>query len=239
MVKIKNVPKSLKCKINTTIFLDTGFPKGGGGGGGAGRFGKNSQKKSFFFFESVPNRFFTVFFMTSLIKCLKGQVSVFCWACQRGIVKNNNWKSGRNWLRLVIFTRAHLSQSRFLMLDLGKPVMNETIHLWNCQAFQVSVCRLNQVGSHYLPSARIVASFCEILYLHLICTGQLSTSPIQGERRSDGKKEQICNFQMNLHLNVNTPRPLPQWAKSHTHTLTLYTVHHARKYNQLSDQQQI
>ena len=48
-MKVKNVPKSLKCKINTKKFLDKGFPKGGGP-----TFGKNSQIMSLFFFESVP-----------------------------------------------------------------------------------------------------------------------------------------------------------------------------------------
>ena len=51
LVKTKNVPKGLKCKINTKKILDKGFPKGGGGGP---TFGKNSQIISFFF-ESVPN----------------------------------------------------------------------------------------------------------------------------------------------------------------------------------------
>ena len=52
-------------------------------------------------------------------------------------------------------------------------------------------------GSHYLHLPGIVPSFCEILYLHLICT-QLSTSPIR-RRRTDRKGEQICNFQMNKY----------------------------------------
>ena len=52
-------------------------------------------------------------------------------------------------------------------------------------------------GSHYLHLPGIVPSFCEILYLHLICT-QLSTSPIR-RRRSDRKGKQICNFQMNKY----------------------------------------
>ena len=49
-MKIKNVPKSLKCKINTKFFLDKWFPKGGG----SPTFGKNSQIMSYFFSESVP-----------------------------------------------------------------------------------------------------------------------------------------------------------------------------------------
>ena len=52
MLKTKNVPKVLKCKINTkNFFLIRGSQKGGGGP----TFGKNSQIISFFFFESVPN----------------------------------------------------------------------------------------------------------------------------------------------------------------------------------------
>ena len=50
LVKIKNVPKGLKCKKNTfKLVLDKGFPKGGGP-----TFGKNSQIMSYFFSESVP-----------------------------------------------------------------------------------------------------------------------------------------------------------------------------------------
>ena len=41
LVKTKNVPKGLKCKINDNIFfLNNGFPKGGDGGP---PLGKNSQ----------------------------------------------------------------------------------------------------------------------------------------------------------------------------------------------------
>ena len=39
LVKTKNVPKGLKCKINYIFFLNKGFLKGGGGP----PFGKNSQ----------------------------------------------------------------------------------------------------------------------------------------------------------------------------------------------------
>ena len=53
MLKTKNVPKVLKCKINTKIFFwIRGSQKGGGGGDPT--FGKNSRIISFFF-ESVPN----------------------------------------------------------------------------------------------------------------------------------------------------------------------------------------
>ena len=31
LVKTKNVPKGIKCKINTKFFFDKGFPKRGGG----------------------------------------------------------------------------------------------------------------------------------------------------------------------------------------------------------------
>ena len=55
LVKTKNVPKSLKCKINTkNFFWIRGSQKGGLGGGGGPTFGKDSQIISFFFFESVP-----------------------------------------------------------------------------------------------------------------------------------------------------------------------------------------
>ena len=51
-MKTKNVPKVLKCKINTKIFFwIRGSQKGGVGGP---TFGKNSQIISFFFSENVP-----------------------------------------------------------------------------------------------------------------------------------------------------------------------------------------
>ena len=34
LMKTKNAPNDLKCKINHTFFLETGVPKRGGGGGG-------------------------------------------------------------------------------------------------------------------------------------------------------------------------------------------------------------
>ena len=135
---------------------------------------------------------------------------------------HSNGKSGcRNWLRFVIFIWTHLLQSGVLMLQWGSLA---TTNWMNSLCFP-KLLKSPRVGSHYLPSLWIVASFCEILYLHLICSGQLSTSPI-------GEKEQICNFQTSSHLHVNTSRPLAQWAKSHSQTLpsprgftfTMYTV---------------
>ena len=149
---------------------------------------------------------------------------------------HSNGKSGcRNWLRFVIFIWTHLLQSGVLMLQWGSLA---TTNWMNSLCFP-KLLKSPRVGSHYLPSLWIVASFCEILYLHLICSGQLSTSPI-------GEKEQICNFQTSSHLHVNTSRPLAQWAKSHSQTLasprgftfTMYSVH-ASGYDELSDQWKI
>ena len=56
-MKIKNVPKSLKCKINTNFFLDKGFPKGGVGGGGADVW------------EKFPNNI--VFFLRAYLSLLR------------------------------------------------------------------------------------------------------------------------------------------------------------------------
>ena len=58
-MKTKNVPKGIKCKINTKIFLDKGFPKGGGGGGGGAGGWEKFPNNVVFFFESVPNCFVT------------------------------------------------------------------------------------------------------------------------------------------------------------------------------------
>ena len=51
-MKTKNVPKGIKCKINTNFFLDKGFPKGGRGGGSD--VWENFPNNFVFFFESVP-----------------------------------------------------------------------------------------------------------------------------------------------------------------------------------------
>ena len=53
LMKTKNAPKGLKCKINHTFFLETGVPKRGEGGGPT--FGKSSQKIPFLFFGGVPS----------------------------------------------------------------------------------------------------------------------------------------------------------------------------------------
>ena len=48
LMKTKNAPKDLKCKINKTFFLETGVPKRGGGGGGSDTWEKFPKNPGFF-----------------------------------------------------------------------------------------------------------------------------------------------------------------------------------------------
>ena len=111
--------------------------------------------------------------------------------------------------------KCHLPQSMTKIMDktLKKNVIDDGQWQKNCHLLKGIYPHLEL--SHILPSCLtenvskqrgvpffmhlpgIVPSFCEILYLHLICT-QLSTSPIR-MRRTDRKGEQICNFQMNKY----------------------------------------
>ena len=51
LMKTKNAPKDLKCKINDTFFFETGVPKRGEGGGGARNWGKFPKNPVFFCLE--------------------------------------------------------------------------------------------------------------------------------------------------------------------------------------------
>ena len=65
LMKTKNAPKDLKCKINHTFFFgNRGFQKGGRWGRGP-TLGKNSQKITFFFWER-PKEIFAVRDLMSL-----------------------------------------------------------------------------------------------------------------------------------------------------------------------------
>ena len=54
LMKTKNDPKGLKCKINHTFFLETGVPKRGGGGGGGARPWEKFPKNPVFFLGWRP-----------------------------------------------------------------------------------------------------------------------------------------------------------------------------------------
>ena len=97
---------------------------------------------------------------------------------------------------ICILKRSHENTYYLYWIPLGYiyPFMELSHILPSCLTENVSKQRGVPFFMH-LPG--IVPSFCEILYLHLICT-QLSTSPIR-RRRTDRKGEQICNFQMNKY----------------------------------------
>ena len=75
LMKTKNAPNDLKCKINHIFFLATGIPKRGGGGGGVRHLGK-IPKKSRFFLGSVPKLFAT--FWLFLATLLQDRLTKLC-----------------------------------------------------------------------------------------------------------------------------------------------------------------
>ena len=66
LMKTKNAPKDLKCKINHTFFLETGVPKRVGGGV---RHLGNIPKKSRFFLGWRPLSFICISWPFSFVPC--------------------------------------------------------------------------------------------------------------------------------------------------------------------------